>query len=183
MTTRWMTMACAAARTVCGALLMTLAASSPAWSQSPLPPPVTTTVNMTGPRFGMTVLSQESVDKLRNEHAITVRPVITQFGWQFERRFYTSGDGVTLLHEWVPLVSGLDQGVALPSFNWLVGLRTRSGTEFGLGPNITPLGVGLVAAAGITVRSGGLHVPFNFAIATSKTGARVSIMTGFNLRR
>jgi len=112
-----------------------------------------------------------------------VRPVITQFGWQFERRFYTNGDGVTLLHEWVPLISGLDQGVALPSFNWLVGLRTRSGTEFGLGPNITPLGVGLVAAAGITVRSGGLHVPFNFAIATSKTGARVSILTGFNLRR
>jgi hypothetical protein len=183
MTTRWMTMSCAVARPMCGALLMTLAASSPAWSQSPLPPPVTATVNMTGPRFGMTVLSQESVDTLRDEHAITVRPIITQFGWQFERRFYTNGDGVTLLHEWVPLISGLEQGVALPSFNWLVGLRTRSGTEFGLGPNITPLGVGLVAAAGITVRSGGLHVPFNFAIATSKTGARVSVMTGFNLRR
>jgi hypothetical protein len=182
-TKQWMMRPCAAARVVLGALVMTGAASSPAWSQSQLPPPVTTTVNMTGPRFGLTMLSQESVDKLRDEHHITVRPLISQFGWQFERRFYTNGDGVTLLQEWVPLVSGLDQGVALPSFNWLVGLRTRSGTEFGVGPNITPLGVGLVAAAGVTVRSGGLHIPFNVAIATSKTGARVSVMTGFNLRR
>ena len=146
------------------------------------PPGYTKTVNLSGPRFGMTALSTGVVDELR-KRSIDVGSNITQFGWQFERRFYTNGDGVTLLHEWVPLISGLDQGVALPSFNWLVGLRTRSGTEFGLGPNITPLGVGLVAAAGITVRSGGLHVPFNFAIATSKTGARVSILTGFNLRR
>ena len=182
MTKRW-TMRWAPARAAFGVVVMTLAASTPAWSQSQLPPPVTATVNMTGPRFGLTMLTQESVDKLKNDHDITVRPLISQFGWQFERRFYTNGDGVTLLQEWVPLVSGLDQGVALPSFNWLVGVRTSTGTEFGIGPNITPLGVGLVAAAGVTVRSGGLHVPFNFAIATSKTGARVSVMTGFNLRR
>ena len=182
MTKRW-TRRWAPARAAFGVVVMTLAASTPAWSQSQLPPPVTATVNMTGPRFGLTMLTQESVDKLKNDHDITVRPLISQFGWQFERRFYTNGDGVTLLQEWVPLVSGLDQGVALPSFSWLVGVRTRTGTEFGIGPNITPLGVGLVAAAGVTVRSGGLHVPFNFAIATSKTGARVSVMTGFNLRR
>ena len=77
----------------------------------------------------------------------------------------------------------LEQGVVLPSLNWMVGLRTRSGTEFGIGPNITPLGVGLVAAAGATVRAGALHVPLNFAIATSKSGARISILTGFNVRR
>ena len=184
MTTKgWTTMQYDASRAVLGAVVLTLAASSPAWSQSQLPPPVTATVNMTGPRFGLTMLTQESVDKLANDHDITVRPLISQFGWQFERRFYTNGDGVTLLQEWIPLVSGLDQGVALPSLNWLVGVRTRTGTEFGVGPNVTPLGVGLVAAAGVTVRSGGLHVPFNFAIATSKTGARVSVMTGFNLRR
>jgi len=33
------------------------------------------------------------------------------------------------------------------------------------------------------MRSGALHVPLNFAVATSKYGPRVSIMTGFNLRR
>ena len=106
-----------------------------------------------------------------------------QFGWQFERRLYTNGDGITMLTEWVPLISGLDQGVALPSLNWLVGLRTGPGTEFAVGPNITPLGVGLVVAGGVTVRTGALHVPFNVALATSKSGARITILTGFNVRR
>jgi hypothetical protein len=59
----------------------------------------------------------------------------------------------------------------------------RSGAEFGIGPNVTPIGVGLVVAGGVTVRSGALHVPLTFAVATSKTGARVTILTGFNLRR
>ena len=167
---------------VVGVICVMLATCTSAWSQS-LPPGVTDVVDMSGPRFGLTVLNQESVDRLRDERNITVKPMITQFGWQFERRLYTNGDGITMLTEWVPLISGLEQGVVLPSLNWMVGLRTRSGTEFGIGPNITPLGVGLVAAAGATVRAGALHVPLNFAIATSKSGARVSILTGFNVRR
>ena len=164
------------------AVCLLFATSSFAWSQA-RPRGVTDTVNMSGPRFGLTVLNQKSVDTLLAEKNITVRPMITQFGWQFERRLYSNGDGITMLTEWIPLLSGLDQGVALPSLNWLVGLRSDGGTEFGIGPNITPLGVGLVAAAGVTVKTGALHVPFNFAIATSKSGARISVMTGFNIRR
>ena len=171
------------ARALVGAFCGIFATCTPAWSQSQLPEPVTATVNMSGPRFGLTMLSQASVDALAEKRDITVRPLISQFGWQFERRFYTNGDGVTLLNEWIPLISGLEQGVALPSLNWLVGVRTRTGSEFGIGPNVTPLGVGLVVAGGVTIRSGGLHVPLNFAVATSDSGARVSILTGFNVRR
>jgi hypothetical protein len=187
-------------------LCAVLGRSTPAWSQT-LPWPqsqprsatdrvgqpatypqsrprgVTDTVDMTGPRFGLTVLTQETVDRLLSERGIAVRPMISQFGWQFERRLYTNGDGVTMLTEWIPLISGLDQGVAMPSLNWLVGLRTAGGTEFGLGPNLTPAGVGLVLAAGVTMKTGALHVPFNFAVVTSKYGPRLSIMTGFNVRR
>jgi hypothetical protein len=36
--------------------------------------------------------------------------------------------------EWVPLISGLQQGVALRSLNWLVGIRTAGGAEFRIGP-------------------------------------------------
>src|SRR5688572_30317549 len=164
-----------------GAMVM-LAACGTAWSQS-LPRGVTDTIDMTGPRFGLTVLNQQSVDKLFEQKQISIRPMVSQFGWQFERRLYTNGDGVTMLMEWVPLISGLDQGVALPSLNWLVGLRSIGGSEFGIGPNITPLGVGLVVAGGVTMKTGALHVPFNFAVATSKYGPRISIMTGFNVRR
>ena len=162
--------------------MVTLATAAPAWSQTTVPPRVTREVNLSGPRFGMTLLSPGTVDALA-EREITVNPLISQFGWQFERRLYTSAEGVSALMEWVPLLSGLEQGVALPSLNWLVGIRTASGAEFGIGPNVTPIGTGLVVAAGITVRSGALNVPLNFALASSKSGVRVSIMTGFNIRK
>jgi hypothetical protein len=170
--------------TIRAAAMMALLLTAPATAaaQMTIPPRVGRTVDMSGPRFGFTLLSQAAVDKLA-EHEVVVRPLISQFGWQFERRFYTSPEGATMLTEWVPLISGLEQGQALPSLNWLVGVRTSTGTEFGIGPNLTPLGVGLVIAGGITVRSGAVHVPINFAVASSKTGARVSILTGFNLRR
>jgi hypothetical protein len=164
------------------AAIVILMATRASVSGQSRPRGVTDVVDMSGPRIGLTVLNQKSVDTLA-EHEITVRPMVSQFGWQFERRLYTNGDGTTMLMEWVPLVSGLEQGVALPSLNWLVGARTRSGTEFGIGPNVTPLGVGLVGAFGITIQTGALHVPLNFAIASSKSGTRVSVMTGFNLRR
>ena len=166
------------------AAIAVAAAATPAWSQSnDRPRGVTDTVDMTGPRFGVTMLNQQSVDTLLEKKNISVQPLISQFGWQFERRLYTNGDGVTMLTEWIPLLSGLDQGVALPSLNWLTGLRTAGGSEFGIGPNITPLGVGLVVAAGVTMKTGALHVPFNVAVATSKSGVRMSFMTGFNVRR
>lgn len=169
-------------RVLAAAVCLLLLTASQAMAQYGLPPRVTRAVDMSGPRFGLTMLSPGTVDALA-EREVVVRPLITQFGWQFERRLYTNGDGLTALTEWVPLLSGLEQGVALPSLNWLVGVRTSTGTEFGIGPNVTPVGVGLVVAAGITIRSGALNIPMNFAIATSKSGARVSIMTGFNLRR
>ncbi len=170
------------AGTYAGIVVLSLAAAAPAWSQTPVPPRVTREVNLSGPRFGMTLLSPSTVDALK-ERNVTVGPIVSQFGWQFERRLYTSNEGVSALMEWVPLLSGLEQGAALPSLNWLVGVRTASGAEFGIGPNITPVGTGLVFAAGVTVRSGALNVPLNFALASSKSGVRISIMTGFNIRK
>jgi hypothetical protein len=85
--------------------------------------------------------------------------------------------------EWVFLVGGLDQSVALPSLSWLVGLRTQGGAEFGIGPNITPAGTALAIAAGVTFEAGALNVPMNFAVVPSKSGVRVSVLTGFTMRR
>ncbi len=99
-----------------------------------------------------------------HEREIDVRPMITQFGWQFEKEFYSKDSGVAAINEWVVLVGGLDQGVALPSVSWLVGLRTREGTEFGVGPNVTPAGVALAFAAGVTLRAGIMNVPMNLAV-------------------
>ena len=152
-------------------------------AQSVLDPPgYTKTVKLSGPRFGLTALSTGVVDEL-HKRSIDVGANISQFGWQFERQFYTRDSGVAAVNEWVVLLGGLDQGVALPSLSWLVGLRTRDGAEFGIGPNITPAGVALAAAAGVTFRAGSMNVPMNVAVVPSKVGTRISVLTGFTMRR
>jgi len=145
-------------------------------------PPVAKTVSLAGPRFGFTFLDDGVVAKLKTED-IEVKNGISQFGWQFERQFYSKEGGPSVLNEWVVLVGGLDQGLALPSVNWLVGLRTRDGAEFGIGPNITPIGVALAIAAGVTFRAGVLNLPMTFAVVPSKDGMRVSMLTGFTMRK
>jgi hypothetical protein len=146
------------------------------------PPGFTKTVNLSGPRFGLTALSPGVVDEL-HKREIDVTSNISQFGWQFERQFYTRDSGVAAVNEWVFLLGGLDQGVVLPSLSWMVGLRTRDGAEFGIGPNITPAGVALALAGGVTFRAGNLNVPMNVAVVPSKAGTRISVLTGFNMRR
>ena len=167
-------------RHVLTATFVLLVFSAPAFCQ--IVPPRAKAISLSGPRFGVTSLSQGVIDKLQ-ERNLTVRPMITQFGWQAERQFFTRGSGVSAVNEWVLLLGGLEQGVALPSLSWMVGLRTREGAEIGIGPNITPAGVALAFAGGVTFQTGALNVPMNFAIVPSKAGTRFSFLTGFTLRR
>jgi hypothetical protein len=170
------------------AVIMVLAAvsASPALAQESVniinPPPPLRSVNLSGPRFGFTSLSEGVVEKL-HERNIDVGSTISQFGWQFEREFYSSKTGgLAALNEFIVLAGGLEQGVVLPSVTWMVGLRSPGGAEFGIGPNITPAGVALALAGGVTFRSGALNVPVTFAVVPSKVGTRVSMLTGFNMR-
>jgi len=158
-------------------------AASAARGQSVIDPPAANkTVNLSGPRFGMTALGQGVVDELQRR-SIAVGPNISQFGWQFEKEFYSKGSGLAAVNEWVFLAGGMEQGVVLPSLSWLVGLRTKEGAEFGVGPNVTPVGVSLVLAAGVTMRTGTFNVPVNVAVVPSGVGTRISVLTGFNMRR
>ena len=135
-------------------LMSLVVAAGAASAQNVLDPPgFTKTVNLSGPRFGLTALSPGVVDELHKKQ-IDVTSNISQFGWQFEKQFYSTQTGPTAVTECVVLLGGLDQGVTIPSLSWLVGVRTRDGAEFGVGPNITPAGVALALAAGITFRAG-----------------------------
>jgi len=163
------------------AAVLVVAYSGPAWCQT-LPPPARI-ADLSGPRFGGTFLSDGVVHKLKADDGISVAPMITQFGWQVEKQFYNGGSGVAALTEAVVLFGGMEQGLVLPSLSWLVGVRTHEGTEFGVGPNITPVGVALALAVGKTFRAGVLNVPVNVAVVPSKSGVRVSMLTGFSLRR
>ena len=160
-------------------VLLLLVVAAPIQAQ--VVPPPAQTVGLSGPRFGVTALSPGVVDALADRN-IDVAPLITQFGWQFEKQFYNTEGGLTMVTEWVGLLGGLEQSVALPSFTWMVGVRTKDGAEFGIGPNFTPAGSALALAAGVTFRAGVMNVPVNVAVVPSKAGTRVSLLTGFSLR-
>ena len=145
-----------------------------------VPPPMEF-VKLSGPRFGITMMGGGLIDSLA-AHGVDVAPVITQFGWQIERQFYSMAGGPTAVTELVTLVGGLEQGAFLPSLSWIVGLRDSRGREFGVGPNLSVGGAALVFAGGITSRVGGLNVPLNLALVPSRTGLRVSLLAGFTSR-
>ena len=166
-------------------LVVALAASSQSAQAQVVAPPVPEVMKLSGPRIGVTFLSDGVVRKLHDDLAGDfegVGPVISQFGWQWEKRFYSGDSGVTAVTEWVFLLGGMEQGVVIPSLSWLVGTRTVKGIEFAVGPNFTPVGVALAFAAGVNFPVGHLNVPVNFAVVPSKSGMRVSMLAGFNMR-
>jgi len=160
-------------------LVLMIVAVTPVGAQV-LPPPARV-VELSGPRFGVTFLDDGVVARLQDRN-IDVGSTVSQFGWQFEKQFFHRSGSVAMVTEWVALLGGLEQSIAVPSLSWLVGFRTRTGAEFGIGPNITPGGTALVVAAGHTFRSGVMNVPVNVAVVPSKHGMRVTLLTGFSLR-
>jgi hypothetical protein len=135
-------------------------------------------VNLSGPRMGFTIITGEAANTLREKYEVL--PVITQFGWQSEIRFYSVENGPTALMEVVALVGGLDQELFFPSFSLLAGVRFPDGREFGVGPNISGTGSGYVIAGGFTRSYGAINFPVNFSVLLAKSGVRLSLMFGFN---
>lgn len=135
-------------------------------------------MDLDGPRLGLSYLSGKFVDNID----LTDPPsVISQFGWQFERRFFATPEGVTGVTEVVVLVGGVEHNLILPSLTWLVGLRLPDGTEFGVGPNLSLAGGAWVLAGGITLGGYGVNFPVNVALATSPKGPRYTVLVGFNV--
>ena len=138
-------------------------------------------IHLDGPRVGFTVVSSGVVDKA-HDRGIDINPFLTQFGWQFETRLFRLPNGVSGVVELVPLVGGLEQGHFIPSVSGLLGVRGAKGFEFGLGPNLTPLGASIVLAVGTSIQSNGINFPINLAVVPGKEGMRVSLLVGFNTR-
>ena len=138
-------------------------------------------VKLGGPRIGVTYITPgKFANKLEDNY--DANPILTQFGWQFETRFFTLPDGFSGVFELVPLIGGLEQGLFLPSISGLIGVRTANGIEFGVGPNVSLAGAAIVFAAGITLRSEYINFPINVAYVPSKDGGRMGFLFGFNYR-
>jgi len=97
-------------------------------------------LKLNGPRMGFTALTGEHAKIFsapENEGGFDGYPMMFQFGYQFEKQYLNEGN-FQALFEFIPMVTGLDQGVIIPSFTILHGLRAnRNGWEFAFGPTVS----------------------------------------------
>lgn len=135
-------------------------------------------VQLSGPRFGFTLITGEAAETMREEYDLS--PFITQFGWHAETRFFSVPNGPTGVAEFIILLGGMEQSVVLPSLSGIVGIRGPTGLEIGFGPNLSLSGIAYAIGAGMTQSYGQLNIPINASIVLSESGPRVSLLVGFN---
>mgnify|MGYP006146817361 CR=1 FL=1 len=168
---------------------------------------------LSGPRVGITLMTNGGLTQGIEEEFGVSTNFITQFGYQFEKQI-AGDEQIAGLIEGIVMIGGLDQGLFLPSVSGLFGARTASGFEFAMGPNLSVAGAGLVIGVGKTIRMGSINIPINFAFvpstinriddgyyeegnydvegewiqgdyveAAAKTGHRFTVTIGFNFRK
>jgi len=93
-------------------------------------------LNLTGFRVGSVAIFGDNANVLRgqlNDGGFDVRPFLFQFGYQLETQYLNQGR-LQALFEVVPMISGIEQGLFIPSLSILHGLRdNRTGLEFAFG--------------------------------------------------
>ncbi len=94
-------------------------------------------LNLSGPRLGLTYFHGDIakiMTKPKNEGGYDVLPYMFMFGYQFEVQYLNSGN-FQALFEFLPTVTGVDQGLLLPNLSILLGFRHNvRGWEIALGP-------------------------------------------------
>ena len=153
--------------------------------------------NLSGPRVGLTLLSNGDLTETLSDEFGLNSNLITQFGYQFEKQIM-GDDQVIGLVEGIVFIGGLEHGLFLPSLSGMFGARFASGYEFAVGPNISLSGPSLVLAFGRTIQAGNLNIPISLAWVPStqrqrdsnddglkesyNTGHRLTFTIGFNFR-
>jgi TolB-like protein len=103
-----------------------------------------------GPRMGFTVFTGQVVGTLKGStidggYGLS-NTTMFQFGYQFEKQYLNEGR-FQALFEFIPMITGLDKRLIIPSFTLMNGIRdNKSGWEFGIGPtfNIVRLKKGYI---------------------------------------
>jgi len=92
-----------------------------------------------GPRLGVSFVAGDAATILarpENQGGFNAYPWTFHFGYQFEKQYLNSGN-FQALFEFIPLISGMEQGRLAFSFSMLNGIRSnRGGWEFAFGPSI-----------------------------------------------
>lgn len=95
-------------------------------------------LNLEGPRMGYSFLTGDAAQIFKDpvsKGGYNGYPALFQFGYQFEKQYLNEGK-FQALFEFIPMVSGLDQGLFIPSLTVMNGLRNNiNGIEFAIGPS------------------------------------------------
>ena len=135
--------------------------------------------SMSGPRIGLIYFANGITRYDETDNRETTTNLMSIFGWQIEDQSFQLANGLTGMTEFVASVAGIDQHLFLPAASLLLALRTRSGSEFAVGPTVSTTELNLTFAAGRSYSAGGVRFPINAALVASATGARISITTGW----
>ncbi len=108
---------------------------------------------------------------------------LNTIGWQFEKEYFSTPNGLSGLVEFIPMLTGYNHGLFIPSMNFLFGLRNAEGLEFGMGVNASLLGTSVLYAAGYSFKFDYLNVPINLAFSQGRSAERFIVTFGFNLRK
>lgn len=136
--------------------------------------------SMEGPRLGLTVVSGSRAEARLKEYGLN--PVMSQFGWHFEQDVSPGSSGPEFVVEEVLLVGATEQSKLVPSATLIMGIRLPGGFEFGVGPNLSPLGSGLALAIGQTITYGGVSLPLNLAVVRSPGALRATLLMGYAIQ-
>ena len=170
---------------------------------------------LAGPRVGFTYITAGPIADFLHDgfdfdededggYGSTGPAFTTLYGWQWESRFADGGGNITGIVEWIVLVGGMERGKFLPSASSIIGARTDKGLEFGIGPNLSLAGIGMVFGVGYNFKSGRLNLPVNISVLPGRkmtgeiqnqggnwqteeyeynTGTRIAITLGFNMSK
>ncbi len=96
-------------------------------------------LRLDGPRLGFVTYTGNTATILQADKTVggfEAFPLMFQFGYQFEKQYLNEGK-IQALFEFLPMITGVDQGYFIPSFTLLHGLRSNvNGWEFALGPTV-----------------------------------------------
>lgn len=96
-------------------------------------------LRLDGPRLGFVAFTGQTAEILQADKKVggfEAFPMMFQFGYQFEKQYLNEGK-IQALFEFLPMITGVDQGYFIPSFTLLHGLRSNvNGWEFALGPTV-----------------------------------------------
>ncbi|MFA5781161.1 MAG: hypothetical protein WC868_02710 [Bacteroidales bacterium] len=99
--------------------------------------PTVDRLNCSGTRMGVTFFTGNAakiISAPKNQGGYDGYPAMFQFGYQLEQQYLNEGS-FQALFEFIPMITGLDQGLCIPSLTIMNGLRNnKNGWEFAFGP-------------------------------------------------